>query len=164
VSGTSRAQECATKSRARRRGPATASIGTRLRATCAQRARPDAASWGLSAVRARKSRDTTACREMARRSARQGKTPAAGATQGETSGKLGAWGAHREHHGARLAGKERRNGRAGEAREGCDHAMQEAEGRGTRGGYSRAGKLRAVPGSRGAVAMGREKLGQGEPR
>jgi hypothetical protein len=39
--------------------------------------------------------------------------------------------------------------------------MQEAEGRGTRGGYSRAGKLRAVPGSRGAAAMGREKLGEG---
>jgi hypothetical protein len=105
VSGTSRAQGRVTKSLARRRGPTTASIGTRLRVTCAQRARPDVASWGLSAVRARKSRDTTARRETSRRSARQGKTPAAGAAQGETSGKLGAWGTHREHHGAQLAGK-----------------------------------------------------------
>lgn len=46
----------AVKSQARRWEPATASIGTRLRAACAQRARPGAASWGLSAVRARKSR------------------------------------------------------------------------------------------------------------
>ena len=31
---------------ARRRKPATASIGTQLRAACAQRARPGTASWG----------------------------------------------------------------------------------------------------------------------
>lgn len=76
-------QGCAAKSRARHREPPTASIGTRLRAACAQRARPGTASWGLNAVRARKSRDTTARRETARRNARQGETPS---TMGELRG------------------------------------------------------------------------------